>query len=139
MPQAIAETSVDISNNGEGTSSEVHIENSVGESITCVNGSCTTTQNGGNSTTVCINGKCETTQGNVDRQGDGARVHVENNSNQSNPSIPSHTPIPSPTEETTNSAEASISARKDEASSGEQFSLEKMMNTIRNFFNELFS
>ena len=54
-PKAIAETSVNIENNGEGATSEVHVENSVGES-----------------TTVCINGKCETTEdGNVNRQEGG--------------------------------------------------------------------
>lgn len=120
-PRAFATTSVDIENNGEGASSDVHVENSVGESTVCINGKCETKQNGENTTTVCINGNCETTQnGNIEKQEGGAKVKVETprrpaeqdserqGNEQSITPTPTSTPTPTPQQE------ASISAAQED-------------------------
>jgi len=87
---AFADTSVDVSNNGDGSSNSVNVHSeSNGQSVTCVNGNCTTT-GGGGSSTVCINGKCTSTDdGNVDYSSpDGHnQVHIHNNTGDNSVTI----------------------------------------------------
>lgn len=108
VPQlAFADTSVDVSNNADGSSNSVNVNSqSQGQSITCVNGNCTTT-GGGSKTTVCHNGQCSTTDdGNVDYSSpDGhTQVHVHNDtsgnsvSNSPEPTANSTDVTPSPTD-----------------------------------------
>ena len=81
---------------------------SSGQSVTCVNGNCTTT-GGGSKSTVCVNGHCTTTDnGNVDYSSpDGHdQVHIHNNTGDNSVTVsPQPTagatdvsPSPSPTE-----------------------------------------
>jgi hypothetical protein len=100
MPQvAFADTSVDVSNNGDGSSNSVNVNSeSNGQSTTCVNGNCTTT-GGGSKSTVCINGKCTTTDnGNVDySSSDGHdQVHIHNNTGDNSVTV-----SPQPTDRAT--------------------------------------
>lgn len=103
IPQFVfADTSVDVSNNSDSSSNSVSVNSaSSGQSVTCVNGNCTTT--GGNSkSTVCINGHCTTTDGNVDySSSDGHdQVHIQNNTGDNSVTIspfPTQTPTPSNT------------------------------------------
>lgn len=138
----MAETSVTIENNGEGASSEVHVENSVGQSTNCVNGNCTTTDHGNNQATVCINGKCETSfNGNIERDENGAKVKV------AGPPL-----TPNPTKEAGSSAQkneaspsgkvASEGAKKTELKQKveqKSFNLDDLLNTIRSRLSEFFS
>lgn len=150
-PKAFAETSIDISSNGDGASSEVSVESSTGESTVCVNGHCTTTQNGGSSATVCINGTCETTEGDVNVQEGGVKVQVENDNNSNAPVVtqipadqtPTLTPTspitPSPQQQASDSAKQS--EIKDPTSSRQEkkSAFEELMNTIRDFLNDILS
>jgi hypothetical protein len=108
IPQiALADTSVDVSNNGDGSSNSVSVNSqSSGENTTCVNGNCTTTGGGGTST-VCVNGQCTTSDGgNIDYSSpDGHdQVHVHNNTGDNSitispiPTVDSTSISPSPTD-----------------------------------------
>jgi len=55
-----AETNVEISNNGEGATSNVDVHTNTGGNTICVNGKCTTSGENNGKSTVCINGKCQT-------------------------------------------------------------------------------
>jgi len=119
IPQiALADTSIDVSNNGDSSTSNVSVNSQAsGQSVTCINDNCTTT-GGGSKSTVCINGKCTTTDdGNVDYSSpDGHdQVHIHDNTEDNNVTIspqpsagatdvtpgPSETPEPSITPDPT--------------------------------------
>jgi hypothetical protein len=81
---AFATTSVDISNNGEGATSNVNVHTNTGQNTVCINGKCTTSGGTNGTSTVCINGRCTTSnEGTIDRHEDGANVHVDNSGNSS--------------------------------------------------------
>lgn len=92
---------------------------SSGQSVTCINGNCTTT-GGGSKSTVCVNGQCTTTDnGNVNYNSPDGHTHIEVNNNTGDNSIsvtaepsagatdvspspvPTDTPIPSITPDPT--------------------------------------
>ncbi|HVA96639.1 MAG TPA: hypothetical protein VND99_03210 [Candidatus Acidoferrales bacterium] len=93
---AFADTNISVSNNADSANSSVSVNSqSSGQSISCVNGNCTTT-GGGSKTTVCHNGQCTTTDnGNVDYQSDDGhtQIHVDNNTG-GNDVTPTITPEP---------------------------------------------
>jgi len=100
LPQtAFADSTVSVSNNGDGSNSSVSVDSQTsGQSTVCTNGNCTTT-GGGSKTTVCNNGQCTTTDGNVDYQSaDGhTQVQIDNNNSVSNTPSPSEAPTSTPT------------------------------------------
>ena len=119
FPQVtFANTDVEVSNNGDGSSNSVSVNSqSSGQSVTCINGNCTTT-GGGSKSTVCVNGHCSTTDdGNVDYSSpDGHnQVHIHNNTGDNSVSVtqeptagntavsptPSDTPVPTITPDPT--------------------------------------
>lgn len=97
FPQtAAASVDVNISNNSDSSDNSVSVNSqSSGESITCINGQCTTTGEGTHST-VCINGNCtNSNSGNVDMQSsDGhSQVHIHTNTSGNSASTGSSTSI----------------------------------------------
>ena len=141
--KAFAETSVNIQNNGSGASSDVQIENSSGQNTICVNGHCSTTNNGNNgnnSATVCINGNCTTSpDGNVDRQDDGARVRIQNQNNNNGSETNSPMPVASETPFPTDIPTTSPSIRQKNAPNqqlqSQQSGIEQMLNNLKQFFS----
>ncbi len=103
FPQAaFADSSVSVSNNGEGSHNEVNVESNTGGNTICQNGHCTTTSGGNGKSTVCINGNCQTSDGDIDMQSDDGhnQVHISNDD--------SVTVTPEPTDDTV-SPEPSLS------------------------------
>lgn len=147
LQQTFAATSVNIQDNRNGATSDVHVDNSVGQSTICVNGHCTATGNGKNQATVCINGDCTTSpDGNIDKQEGGASVHIQNHNNGSNTNSPavttpseSETITPLPTDMPSTSPEASPSAKQKQAPNQQLQSqptgIEGLMNDIKQFFS----
>src|SRR6185437_8831682 len=90
-----ADSSVDVSGNGDGSTSDVNINSqSNGQSTVCHNGNCTTT-GGGSSTTYCYNGQCTSTHdGNVNYTSPDGHTHINVNNNTGNTSV---APSPQPT------------------------------------------
>jgi hypothetical protein len=73
---ATANTSVSVSNNGEGAKTNVHVETNTGGNTICQNGKCTTTSSNGKST-VCVNGVCNTNEdGDVNYQSENGNTKV---------------------------------------------------------------
>jgi hypothetical protein len=141
LPQAAyADTDVNVSNNGDGSSNSVHVNSqSNGQSVTCVNGNCTTT-GGGSKTSVCINGKCTTTDdGNVDMQSpDGHdQVHVHNNTsgnsvtNSPVPSDVSPSPEPSITLEPSITPDPTITQMRNDINSHVQKELDGLKEHMK--------
>ncbi len=75
-PMAFAVTSVNISNNEEGSRSTVDVKTNTGSNTVCVNGKCTTSSGERGKSTVCVNGKCETSDGDMHVQSEGASAEV---------------------------------------------------------------
>jgi hypothetical protein len=111
LPQAAfadSSTSVDISNNGDGSHNEVNVQSNTGGNTICQNGNCTTTSGGNGQSTVCINGNCQSSNGNIDMQSDDGndQVHINNDTSDS----PTATVTPVPTDATISiSPESSLS------------------------------
>ena len=82
--KASAETNVNISNNGEGASSNVDVHTNTGGNTICVNGKCTTTNANNGKSTVCINGKCQSSDGSIhaESQDGKTKVRIDNSSKQ---------------------------------------------------------
>lgn len=77
----LAETDVNISNNGSNSKTDVNVETNTGNNTICQNGKCTTTESGNGKSTVCINGKCTSSEdGNLDIKSDNGntRVNIKN-------------------------------------------------------------
>src|SRR6266568_470159 len=120
---AFADTDVNVSGNGDGSTSHVSVNSqSSGQSVTCVNGNCTTT-GGGSKTTVCHNGVCSTTDdGNVDyNSSDGhTQVHVHNNTSDNSvtvspiPTDVPHSPEPTTTDEPSMTPDPTIIQMRDD-------------------------
>jgi hypothetical protein len=82
-------TSVSISNNGQGASSNVSVSNNSGSNTVCQNGNCTTSSNNQNQqSTVCINGSCQTSTGNVNITQNQGNTHVSIQNNALSPATP---------------------------------------------------
>jgi hypothetical protein len=82
---AFAETSIttQISNESNGSHSEVNVQNNTDSSTICINGKCTTSGGSDAKTHVCINGNCmDSDNGNVDAHSDDgtSQVHIHNTS-----------------------------------------------------------
>jgi hypothetical protein len=60
LPQtafADSSTTVNISDNGANSQSDVNVQTNTGDNTICQNGNCTTTSGGNGQSTVCINGQ----------------------------------------------------------------------------------
>lgn len=91
-----ANTDVEVSNNGEGSSTHVDVQTNTGNNTICINGKCTTTTGGNGTSHVCINGKCyDSDSGNLNVQSDDGHAKVDIN----------NTGAVQPTEEATQSPE----------------------------------
>jgi hypothetical protein len=135
-PQVLAstDTSIDVSNNGEGAKTDVSVTSNTGNNTICQNGKCTTTNNNGESkTTVCIEGKCETTDGNVDIQEGNTKIKVTTNSDETDPTV---TPEATVTQEPTKPA--TDEAKTDQKAEGNHFDLGVMLRNFGKFLVELF-
>ena len=97
----IANNDVEISNNGEGSLTNVDVQTNTGNNTICVNGKCTTSGGSTGASHVCINGKCyDSDSGNLNVQSDDghAKVTINNNSNTATPAVePAETQDPSET------------------------------------------
>jgi len=63
----------------------VHIQTNTGQNTVCVNGKCTTSDEGNGQSTVCVNGKCYTTdEGTIDVKSEDGNdtVHVGTTSSE---------------------------------------------------------
>ncbi len=80
---ALAETTVNISNNDAHSRTNVDVNTNTGENTICQNGKCTTTKSGEGKSTVCVNGKCYSSEdGNlkVESENGNTKVNINNKS-----------------------------------------------------------
>lgn len=84
-PLAFAESSVSITNNGEGSSSSVNVTTNTGNNTICVNGKCTTSTGETGKSTVCVNGDCKTSDGDikVESEDGNTKVNIKSNGTSS--------------------------------------------------------
>lgn len=140
LAMASVDTKVEVSNNGEGASSDVKVETNTGQNTICQNGKCTTTSNNGKSTSnVCINGKCYTSEGDLHVQSEDGKSKVDINtdtgSNESGNSTDEEktnvttTPEPTPDDEIRKEVEKKVAEQRN--------IFEQIAQSIRDFFKSL--
>jgi hypothetical protein len=148
---AFAKSTVNISNNGEGSKTNVNIQTNTGNNTICQNGKCTTTSNSENGkSTVCINGKCTSSEdGNLDIQSEdgNSSVHINNSGATNSPtSSNSSSTENNTTINTTVKVDTDTSVKKASNASEKQKNevkqkitdqpnaLQKIIDDIKNFF-----
>lgn len=148
LPRSVfAESTVNISNNEEGSQTHVNVNTNTGSNTVCINGKCTTSGGSNGQSTVCINGKCTTSNGDVNINQEGADIHIKTNSSSTSVNQNSDTntstnvnvtvnPSPSPTASPTPKIEhkASTSAEKKEINKI-NLELENFFNMLKKFFS----
>src|SRR5260221_8594134 len=120
VPAFASTNVVDVTNNGEGSTTHVNVESNTGQNTICQNGKCTTTGSNGHAT-ACVNGKCyDSDDGNLDVKSDNGitQVHIGSSPTIQEPTMtitPPPTPNIKPTiEEKKKEIKAKVDAKKKE-------------------------